>query len=1248
MKLDQVIATGSERFKIVPNMAVSLVRFLAPAIILSAAMIASSSAPAQTATPASRVAQAADSANLVVLRGNVHPGARSETDQGAAAADLPLQHMVLLLKPSAMQRAALSKLLDDQQNSHSPAFHKWLTPAEFGERFGVAGQDIEKVSAWLRSYGFTVETVSHGHTFVTFSGTNAQLQQAFHTQIHRYLVQGKEHYANASNPEIPAALADIIAGIASLHDFYSHPMHRLLGTVKRTQGTGKWKDLSPVHSNSQPNSQPSPQSNPQPQPMFTTTINGNTFYAVTPYDFAVIYNLESLWNAGIDGTGQSIAIVARSDIQPADVDNFRASFGLPATKLNILYGGGDPGLTLDGDEVEADLDVQWSGAVAKEATIDLVISASTATTDGALLSSIYAVDNNVAPVMSMSFGECELGLGAAGNQTYQQLWQQAAAQGISVMVAAGDGGSAACDQGAIYASYGLSVSGMASTPYTVSVGGTDFYGNYTDAAAYWSGTNNSDSASALAYVPEIPWNNSCASPQILAAVQAQGSSDATTEALCNDQNYQAFLDTSGGGGGQSNCLASDGATTASCTGAYPKPAWQSGITGIPSDGVRDLPDVSLFAGSGVWGSFYLVCDSDQSPDGTCDYNNSEDLEYLAGGGTSFASPSFAGILALVNQKTGTAQGVANYVLYKLGNTQYSANNNSPCQAANVATGNSCLFYDITAGTNAVVCGGGTTDCNPSNPDDSFGVLPSWNANAGYDLATGLGSVNAYNLVEAWPSAASMFLSSQTTFLLNSSSATYGSTIGGTIIVAPTSGETGTPSGVVTLKAATGSNATLGGMGVYTLADGQVAFQTQTLPAGSYPVSAEYGGDATFSISTSTPVQVTISPASTTTTITSSLSTLVSTQSTMFSVIVGTGGEGAAPTGSVIFTDQTSGATLGTVVVTAVANSSGSSAAKAALNVFARQFPFGANHVVASYSGDGNYAASASSAITITSQPMFSVGISPSSLTISASGSQSGTATVTITPGSGSMATSISLACGGPLPAGAVCSFSPATIAAGSSTTTSTLSIQLTSPLLMRRPESAMRTRRIAWYGSAGLSGLAAMVILAFPRRRRSNGMGGIRVFGMILFATVMSLTIVGGMACGGGSGGSGGSNAGGASATSTTVTASSPSAALGSPVSFTAAVSASGSPTPTGTVTFTDGATAVNTAALTNGQATFADSSLAIGTHSITGTYNGDSTHSPSTSAAVAEDVMFSSTINILATDATGNVIVTPLTITVQ
>jgi hypothetical protein len=1237
MKVDQVIAGRNDQFKIVPKMRGALVRLLAPPIILGSAMIASSLA--QTVIPAPRLAQPTDSGNLIILKGNVHPAARPETDRGTAPVDLPLLHMVLVLKPNATQRAALSKLLDDQQNSHSPAFHKWLTPSEFGERFGVADQGIEKVSMWLRSYGFTVESVSHGHTFITFSGTNAQLQQAFHTQIHRYLVQGKQHYANASNPEIPAGLADVVAGIASLHDFHSHPMHKLLGTVKRAHGTNQWKDLSPVHTNPQPG--------PQSNPMFTTSINGNTFYAMTPYDFAVIYNLGSLWNAGIDGSGQSIAIVARSDIQPTDVDNFRASFGLPATKLNILYGGDDPGLTLDGDEVEADLDVQWSGAIAKEATIDLVISASTATTDGALLSAIYAVDNNVAPVMSMSFGECELGLGDAGNQTFEQLWQQAAAQGISVMVAAGDGGSAACDQGAQYASYGLTVSGMASTPYTVAVGGTDFYGNYTDAAAYWSSTNNADSASALSYVPEIPWNNSCASPQILAAVQAQGSSDATTEALCNDPNYEyTFLDTSGGGGGQSNCLTSDGATTASCAGAYPKPAWQSGITGIPSDGVRDLPDISLFAGSGVWGSFYVVCDSDESPDGTCNFNNSEDLEYLAGGGTSFASPSFAGILALVNQKTGTAQGVADYTLYKLGNTQYGASNNSPCRAANVAAGNSCLFYDITTGTNAVVCASGTTDCNPTNPNDSFAVLPSWNANAGYDLATGLGSVNAYNLVEAWPSAASSFLASQTTLTLNSSSATYGSPISGTITVAPTSSETGTPSGEVTLKAATGSSTALGGMGVYTLANGQVAFQAHSLPAGTYPLSAQYGGDATFSISTSTPVQVTITPASTTTTMTSSLSTLVSTQSTTFSVIVGTQGEGAAPTGSVVFTDQTSGATLGTVTVMPVANSSGSSAAKAALNIPASQFAFGANHVLASYSGDGNYAASASSAITITSQPMFSVGVSPSSLTISASGSQNGTAIITIAPTSGSLATSISLACGGPLPAGTACSFSPSTIAAGSSTTTSTLSIQLTSPLLIQRPGSTLRTRRIAWYGSAGLSGFAAIMILAFPRRRRSNQISSARVFGVILFAAVMSITMVGGMACGGSN--SRNTGTGGSSATSTTVTASSPNVALGSPVSFTAAVSASGSSTPTGTVTFTDGTSAIDTATLTNGQVTFADSSLAIGTHSVTGTYNGDSTHSPSTSAAVAENVTFSSTIDIIATDATGNVIVAPLTITVQ
>jgi hypothetical protein len=1165
-------------------------------------------------TGAARITRPIDETDRVTLKGNVYPAARPQADQGVAPAELQLDHMVLLLQRSNVQQAVLEKFLDDQQNVHSPSFHEWLTPAAFGEQFGVAPEDINTISQWLRSHGFTVESVSKGRTFITFSGSNAQLQAAFHTQIHRYVVRGEQHYANATDPEIPAALTEVIAGIISLDDFHSHPTHTRLGAVRKDSTTGRWKPVSPASFG----------------PSFTTTLNGATYYGVTPYDFATIYNLKPLWDAGIDGTGQTIAIAARSDINTADIDSFRSAFGLPAKKLNLVYGGGDPGKTEDEDE--ADLDVEWSGAIAKNATIDLVISASTYTTDGIFLSSESIVDSNLAPVMSVSYGQCELALGAAGNQSMQTLWEQAAAQGISVMVAAGDGGSSVCDQGEPYAFYGLSVSGLASTPYNVAVGGTDYYGTYADASAYWNSSNDSNLASAISYIPEIPWNDSCASPQILAALQAAGSTSATTtEGLCNGstQNHGPFLNTAGGSGGASNCITSDGTNASSCAGGYSKPAWQSGIAGIPPDRVRDLPDVSLFAGNGVWNSFYVYCESDAAPDGNCDVSNPDGGGYLAAGGTSFASPAFAGIIALVNQKTGAQQGNPNYVLYKLGKTQYSSGNSAACQSSNARTGNSCLFYDLTSGNNAVPCEGGTTDCSPTNPNYLFGILPGWNANAGYDLATGLGSVNAYNLVHAWSTASSTFLASRTTLTVNSSSAPYGSTVSGTIAVAAASGESGSPSGNVAVEANMAPNPSLGGFGAYTLANGLATFQVQNLPVGTYPISARYAGDATFDPSSSSGVQVTISPAKTTTHLIASESSLLSTQSVTFTATVETESFAAAPTGTVVLTDETSGAILGTASVTpSVDKSTGASVGVTVINTPAHSLIVGTNRIIVSYSGDGNYSSSTSPSIAITLLPMFSLSITPSSLTISGTGS--GTATITVAPGGNNLTTAIYLSCGSGLPAGATCSFSPAALPPGSGMSTSTLTIQVSSPLPKRGSMPLADKIRQHGIEGASLATFACLLLLISPRRRRTH-----QLLALLAVSVMASM-----MACSGGGGAS-------SRTTTTTLTSSAPNASLGSSVTFSAMVKSSAG-APTGAVTLGDGGTMIGTASLTNGTASFVNSSLSLGLHSIVATYNGDGTHEPSASATFSENVTLSAIINITATDALGNSVTSPLSVTIE
>jgi subtilase family serine protease len=673
---------------------------------------------AQTPAVPARITAAIEDANRVTLRGNVHPYARPQYDQGLVADSLPLERMLLVLRRSAEQQAALTALLAQQQNPSSPQYHQWLTPAQFGQLFGPAAADIASITAWLSSQGFRVNGVSPGRMVIDFSGTAGQVRSAFRTEIHRYVVNGQEHWANATDPQIPAALAPVVVGVNSLHNFPLTPMHRTFGAFAKSRTTGEIKPIAPS---------------------FSFSGCGATCNDLGPYDFAAIYNVLPLWNSGIDGTGQVIAIAQNTNLNLQDVRNFRALFGLPANDPRIIVNGADPGITDPDSEMEADLDVQWSGAVAKNAAVDLVVSASGAT-DGAILSAQYVLDNNFASIMSLSFGQCELFIGAAGNQGVNQLWQQAAALGITVTVASADQGSATCDFDVPFATNGLAVNGLASTPYNVAVGGTDF-NDFLNANQFWNFTNTATTqSSAKGYIPETSWNDSCTNGQLTLF-----GFSSNPETNCNNPQLQQFglLSVTGGGGGASNCTAPTGVTPSTCAGGYPKPTWQTG-TGVPNDGVRDLPDVSLFAGNGFAGSAYIVCQSDQDPGGQACNLNSPYVDFMAVGGTSAASPAFAGIMAMVNQKTGSRQGNANPILYQL-----AAGAGASCTSS-ATPGGSCIFNDVVVGTNAMPCLSGSPNCTVSTSSDPIGVLSGYNTTAGFDLATGLGSVNATNLVNDWP------------------------------------------------------------------------------------------------------------------------------------------------------------------------------------------------------------------------------------------------------------------------------------------------------------------------------------------------------------------------------------------------------------------------------------------------------------------------------------------------------------------
>ncbi len=690
----------------------------------------------------SRIVAPIDETKMFLLRGNTHPLARPEFDLGRVDPQLPLERMQLVLRRSAEQEAALEKFMEEQQDPKSPNFHHWLTPEEFGKLYGPSDDDIAAVTSWLQNHGFQIYLVTKGRVTIEFSGTAAQVDQTFHTEIHRYLVNGIDHIANDRDPEIPQALAPVITGIASLHNFF--PVHESVfgGFVKRDRKTGK---ITPLDKGSDHIS-----------PELTYTDSHNQIHNdVTPYDFATIYNVRPLWNAGIDGTGQTIAISGVSDILQSDIDTFRSSFGLPASTIQQTINGTDPGIVA-GATVENTLDVQWSGAVAKNASIVLVVTKTTTTTYGGQLSNSYIVDNKVATVASGSYGSCEAGLGTAGNAALNAIYQQGAAEGISMFDSAGDQGSSGCDNSDATppspGKYGLQVNGWASSPYVTAVGGTDFgYYPLQNTSTYWNSTNDpTTGATVKGYIPEVPWDATCTSKWLLA-----GSTNfSTSYDICAYASYTIAvfgLDrVTGGSGGVSACTTITGGQLSTCSGGYDKPSWQQSLT-LP-DGKRDVPDVSLFAAGGweptkIDGSAYLLCVAANSPAG-CDYSDSSYIIYQEVGGTSVSSPAMAGIMALVVQKMGgKAQGLANPTLYSLAAKENFAN----CDTNSVAKGNNCVFYDVTTGTNAMVCVYGSIDCyTPSGY--AIGIVTGYNSATGYDLTTGLGTINAYNLVNAWSSA----------------------------------------------------------------------------------------------------------------------------------------------------------------------------------------------------------------------------------------------------------------------------------------------------------------------------------------------------------------------------------------------------------------------------------------------------------------------------------------------------------------
>jgi len=580
------------------------------------------------------------------LGGNIHPLASSVNDLGQASESLLLPRVTLFFNRTAAQQAQLDELLRAQQDPASAHYHQWLTPQEFADRFGVSESDIEKTADWLAAQGFKVVERPPSRSYIVFSATAAQIHSAFGTEIHNYMVSGEQHYANAGIPTLPVGLAGVVLGFRGMNDFRPKPRGVAMA------------------------------------PRFTSSLSGKHF--VAPDDFATIYGLKPLYNNGTDGTGQTIAVVGQTDVVIGDIQTFRSVSGLPVLNFqNVLVPGStDPGV-LPNDVVEADLDLEWAGAVARGASLVFV------TSTNVFDSLQYAITSNVAPVISISYGDCELHFSTAELSQINELARQASAQGITVVAASGDTGAADCDYpigktAVSSATHGPAVDVPAAIPYVTGVGGTQFT-QFTDPNTpnpYWSLVNNSMNGSALSYIPELGWNETSTEIQIGGSIAASG-------------------------GGVSTF--------------FPKPDWQKGI-GVPADGFRDVPDLSFHASFDSDG--YLLCSQSSCVNGY----RAADNTLLVVGGTSAGTPALAGVVALLNQVAGPRQGNINPRLYQLASTSSDA------------------FHDVVTGDNIVPCTAGSTGC-PSG--GSFGFT----AATGYDQVTGLGTINAYNLVSEWASTA---------------------------------------------------------------------------------------------------------------------------------------------------------------------------------------------------------------------------------------------------------------------------------------------------------------------------------------------------------------------------------------------------------------------------------------------------------------------------------------------------------------
>ncbi len=1009
-------------------------------------MLAFSALPQGTQAQAllkDRIAQPIESANAVPLTGTLHPLAKPEFDAGLVDNAKVLQGMIINFKRSEAQEASLKALLAAQQEPSSPSYHQWLTPAQFGQQFGMSAADLAQVSAWLQQEGFTITSVSQSSNSISFTGSVASVEKAFQTQIHNYNVNGETHFANSTQISIPSALGGLVNNVHGLNDFKLKPK-----LVKRR---------------------------------FTSGLTGDHYLA--PGDLAVIYDINPLYTAGDTGKGVTLAVVGQTDIVPADITDFRAAAGLSVNNPTVVtVPGTTPESVADGaannDLSETDLDLEYSGGVATAASIVLVNSGDVGT------SLQYAIQNTIngitVPIISQSYGACEAGYTTAAITATESLLEQANSQGQTVVLASGDSGAADCDEGTATNPVTSAVNGLAvdypgSSAFVTDAGGSEFMGDGTAAApqtgagTYWS-ANGSGSVSddvvtsAKSYIPEMAWND-------------------TTFAITQGGGLSA------GGGGAS--------------ALFKKPSWQTGVPNIPADGFRDVPDISLDASPDH--DSYLYCtqvNTVGSPSAfvsSCqatsfrvsDPGQSDNDDFLAlAGGTSFAAPEFAGLLAVIEQKLATGGGLGNInpSLYKL---------------ASNATTYASAFHDITTGNNQVPCTTGSPNC-PTGSNPVIGYA----AGTGYDQATGIGTVDANNLATAFAALVQTTGTKTAVTVSPGNSVAINEKLTFTATVTPnTAGATG-PTGTVTFIVDNVAEAplTLSAASPYT-----AVFQTDFPSAGTHVVSATYSGDSNYTMSTSSGIPITVvasgTQATTTAVVASPTSFAIGASLTLTATV--TGQTAGTLTGPVTFT--TAGVTIGTVKQVTLAAGNTATATLTVTTAASLGFVAGTDTITATYGGDGFNATSSGTTTVAVTNP--GITVTATNMTISSpSPGQTGTSTITLTS-TGGYAGTVTLVASGPSTLNVDGTFGSSSIplaVGGTASTTLTITTVAAGGNIRKGPAGNVR-KTSAQIAVAGGTVAGCLLLLLIPGIRRKRW--------PVALVMLVFLSVGAGLGCGGGTGG---------------------------------------------------------------------------------------------------------------------------------